>query len=339
MPYLKSFWFTFMLLSVMATGCNSSEGKESHPKYENLKGARKGMNTHNIGRFSFSIPAQMLPEVHTARIRDIEVSEFQWPNGSSTEASRASAWDDNLNAITKLKKPHGIKEIIIEQRCLNLSNLWSKAVFYYGNSALDDEGFWDVLLDAGGTGVWLKYNGLLKAREEMLQWVSAVAMAYHETKEGSLSQNSPGNFFYLKYGALNIPYKHQEKSYARFKDPSLVLDLGIEMRETHKVEPKDEGLLARTAAVIATGYATGVDVKRLRSKKRTVAGLEGEEEVDRMRDKYRTAISFGWRYAGKKDSGEHPEIVIRMESPDGKLEEKLKVWDAILDSIKPLYKQ
>ena len=46
-----------------------------------------------------------------------------------------------------------------------------------------------------------------------------------------------------------------------------------------------------------------------------------------------------WRYAGKKDSGEYPEIVLEMESPDGNLKEKLKIWDAILESMKPLYKK
>ena len=60
--------------------------------------------------------------------------------------------------------------------------------------------------------------------------------------------------------------------------------------------------MARTAAVIATGHATGVKIHRIRSKKRKVAGLEGEEEVDRMTDRYRTAISFGWRYEGKKET-------------------------------------
>ena len=41
--------------------------------------------------------------------------------------------------------------------------------------------------------------------------------------------------------------------------------------------------------------------------------------------------------AGEEDSGKRPEIQITMESADGALEEKIKVWDAILDSFKPKY--
>jgi hypothetical protein len=168
--------------------------------------------------------------------------------------------------------------------------------------------------------------------------MKSIANAYVPIPHSTVEPVSQPGVFFLEYGAIRLPYKIRESTYARFEGHPSSLKLEIEMTEAHVDEPEDEGLLARTAAIIATGYATGVDIRRLRSKKRKVAGLDGEEEVDRMTDSNRTAISFGWRYAGKKDSGEYPEIVIHMESPDGDVKEKLKIWDAILDSMKPLYK-
>jgi hypothetical protein len=47
-------------------------------------------------------------------------------------------------------------------------------------------------------------------------------------------------------------------------------------------------------------------------------------------------LSFTWLYTGKTDSGDAPKISIEMETPDGRAEEKMKVWDAILDSIQPV---
>ena len=38
----------------------------------------------------------------------------------------------------------------------------------------------------------------------------------------------------------------------------------------------------------------------------------------------------------EKDSGNYPEIRIRMDSPNGQLDEKLKLWDSILSSFKPV---
>ncbi len=43
-------------------------------------------------------------------------------------------------------------------------------------------------------------------------------------------------------------------------------------------------------------------------------------------------------YAGKKDSRVYPELLIEIEAKDGQLEEKRKLWDALLNSFKPVAK-
>jgi len=195
-------------------------------------------------------------------------------------------------------------------------------------------------MDSGKAGIWVKMRSGKNSEENIVKIYAAmknIVNAYSTITHSTVEPVSQPGIFFLEYGAIHLPYKIRESTNARFEGHPLGLKLEIEMTVTHTDEPKDEGLLARTAAVIATGYATGIHIDRIRSRKRTIAGFDGEEEVDRMTDSHRTAISFGWRYAGKKDSGEYPEIALRMESPDGELEEKLKIWDAILESMRPMY--
>ena len=141
----------------------------------------------------------------------------------------------------------------------------------------------------------------------------------------------------MRHGVINLPYLEQEKSYSRFEGHVLELKLEVEMSETQEVEKL--GVAERLAASIVTRFVPGVDVDRIRSRSRTAAGLKGEELVMRMSASgEETQIQFAWEYRGKADSGEYPEIQITMETPDGSLNEKLKVWDAILDSFKPMYR-
>ena len=94
--------------------------------------------------------------------------------------------------------------------------------------------------------------------------------------------------------------------------------------------------MERTTAAITSGFAAGVDIERVRSHKRVLSGITGEEEVDRMKSADDAKLSFAWIYNGKKDSGDYPEIEITMESKNSNLDEKLKLWDALLNSFKPV---
>lgn len=298
------------------------------------------MRTIPLGRFTIKLPPEMKSVARNSNLRSAEISESIWPDNADREKSRIDAFNLHQESIKKQPLPKGKMSRIIKIIDFTDINHWSKGILYYSDY-LGDQVKLDVLMDTGKVGTWLKMRSGKHSEEnidKICTAVKSIAKAYvsmpHSTFEPVFQ---PGGFF-LEYGAIHLPFKIRESTYARFEGHPLRFKLEIQMAETHTDEPKDEGLLARTAAVIATGYATGVNIDRLRSCKRKVAGLDGEEEVDRMTDSHRTAISFGWRYAGRKDSGEYPEIVIRMESPDGNLDEKLKIWDAILDSMKPLYK-
>ena len=77
-------------------------------------------------------------------------------------------------------------------------------------------------------------------------------------------------------------------------------------------------------------------VERVEPGNLQLAGLDGEEEVLSATAQGKTQLDFGWRFAGRKESGDYPKIRIRMETADGQLDEKLKLWDALLNSFKPV---
>lgn len=337
--WLSASFMAVMVCSIILFACHNGETKEKQ-RAQSLKsgGSKTLMRTYPMGRFSISVPVDFERISQSHRFRACTIDEFIWPQNTDHEQARLRIWNTRLAEINKLRKPRGVSKIIIEEKATPKAGQWIKSVYYYGNYAADDEGYWDLLIDAGPVGVLFKFDGLLEGKDELFNWVLSIAKAYRTYPPNNPSGLPPGNWFHTKYGAINLPFFEQEKTEARFYHRPLDMRLEIEMNETHTVEALDEGLIGRTTAVIATGYAGGVEIERIRSRKRMVAGLSGEEEIDRMTDKDGTELDFGWRYAGQKGSGEHPEILITIDTPDGNLDEKLQIWDAILDSFKPMYK-
>jgi hypothetical protein len=192
--------------------------------------------------------------------------------------------------------------------------------------------YWDVLLDTGRGGLWIKWRGLERSKDKMLGFSLDIARAYHPLN--STASPPKENAFYLEHGAIALPYLEQEETYARFEGHPL--DLKLEFKTTAVHQVSESGLIDRLAASLAMRFAPGVDVDKLRTGKRAVAGLNGEEVIFRGTQDGESELSFTWLYTGKTDSGDAPKISIEMETPDGRAEEKMKVWDAILDSIQPV---
>lgn len=216
-------------------------------------------------------------------------------------------------------------KIIIDEKEFSEVGKQAKGVLYYGDYMIEKRLFWDVLVDYGNTGLWLKIAGTNS--DKMIKNFSNILSNY---KLDTLANRTHGSF-YLKHGVIQLPYLEQESSYARFEGHPLDLRLEIEMSETHSVE--ESGPVERLAAALSSNFAPGVNVKKIRAGKKVVAGLLGEEIIVRMDDGDEPELHFGWEYTGKEDSGDHPMIQIEMESPDGKIDEKLKGWDAILNSM------
>lgn len=337
--FSKSFLATTVCLIILLD-CNNGESKQNQTVQSMKKGGSKStMNSYLIGRFSFDVPMDMYLSTQYGTIRSAEVSEFIWSESKNKEHAREEAFNARLAEVKKRNPPRNKNSAFIEVRDFTGMGKWVKGILYF-DGYLGDEVRWEFLVDEGPVGVWWKMRSGLNDPEnikKMIQSFSNVAKAYQLRNSGKLSALPSGHWFNLRYGSINLPYKIRESSKASFYYRPLELRLEIEMNDTHVAEAPEEGLIGRTTAVIATGYAGNVEIERIRSRKRQIAGLKGEEEVDRLSHQGKIELDFGWRYAGEKNSGERPEILITMESPDGNLDEKMKIWDAILDSFKPAY--
>ena len=302
------------------------------------------MGTYYIGRFSIAVPVDM-HEAKGSRSHELryeEVKEIMWPEGTSHENAREAEWKRFMAKIRELSPPKGKDNVIIRMRDFNNIGNWAKAVFYYNDEFDCNSGPWAFLMDSGPIGVWIKDNppGNVEAENKTDNAINSITNIGRSYR--TIYPNAPrpkGDWFYLKHGAINLPYLWQEKYYIRFEGHPLDLKIEIEMNMDSEYGIEKHGLIDKTNAVIASGYAAAANVKlkRIRSQKRDVAGMPGEEEIDKIADKDKKTLDFGWEYIGKENSGEYPTLRITMESPDGNLEEKLKIWDAVLDSMKPMF--
>lgn len=325
-------WLTVPTLLLTMLICAACQGGERKFQQNNRQGAKK-MITYPIGRFAIDIPAEMELEHQGQTIRYAQVEEVVWPSKVPREQAREAEWQRRLAEIQKLRRPEGVKDVVKDLSIFSEATKWSKGILYYGDYRDDQTFYWDLLVDAGEGGVWFKIYGL--SRDHMVKNLLNLDNAYDWRNPASVKLLK-GDGFNTRYGAVYLPYLEQESVTARFIGYSPEVKIKIKMKETHHAEPEGHNLLGRVAAVIATGYNVGVDINRIRSRKRRVAGLDGEEEIDRMKDQYKTVLSFAWRSPGKPDSGERPEILVTMESEDGQMDEKLQAWDAVLDSMRPL---
>ena len=293
------------------------------------------MKKYYMGRFALDVPVEMKQSIQSHSFRYVNFEEYVWPLTTTRDNARQIAWKRRLDEVSQLKKPRGEKVIIIKSIYDKESDRWLRGLLYYGNYVTSKEANWGMMIDAGTVGLWGEISGLVEYEDHMKKDLIEIIKAYRVRRPGNPG-NLVGNWYHLRYGSINMPYFEQEKTYSRFEGHPLDLKLEVEMNETHKVEKL--GVAERLAASIATRFAPGVSVDKIRSRSRTAAGLKGEELVMRMSASGEdTQIQFGWEYRGEVDSGERPEIQITMETPDGSLDEKLKVWDAILDSFKPMY--
>ena len=285
-----------------------------------------------IGRFTMDIPLNMKAAARSASIRDCELREIVWPTGIDSAATRISAWEKRLTEIQAMRVPRGEKQVIIEQKKLSDVGQGGHAVFYYGDGATNRMAFWDVLIDYNHSGLWIKSRARTELKESILNENIDIARAY---KPISPHYDPPQkNWFFLEHGAIMLPYLEQEETYARFEGHPLDVKLEVKTTAVHKVS--DSGLVDRLSASLAMNFAPGVDVDKLRTGKRTAAGLNGEEVIFRGTQNGESELSFTWLYTGQVDSGDAPKISIEMEASDGKVDEKLKLWDALLNSFKPI---
>ena len=280
------------------------------------------MKTYYMGRFAIDVPVEFKLAVQSHRFRLVEIEEY------SDIQDADQKWRNHLAKVEKMQKPKGVNKIVIKVQQFEAMGKWAKGVLYYSDYMTDKECNWDILVSYGSSAALFALKGRLDKQQSMLDWLQVVSRAYRP----ALGQRSVrSGQFHTKQGLIELPYKRQENTYARFEGPEEMV-LRLDIRETHKVE--EAGVMDRLAASLAVNFAPGVDVDKIRAGKRTVSGLAGQEIVTRLSDKEGKELFFAWDYQGKEDSGEHPEIKIGIECPDGNISEKLELWDKVVNSLR-----
>ena len=328
MRVLSKLLIAAMISLILCGYSDAAEKRTPHKPTGTTKGAQQGMKTYYMGRFAIDLPAEFQLEIQSQKIRYAEVSDFKWKERDRAK-ERESLWAQKIGEIQKLKLPKGRKQIIIEEKSLKGIGNWTKAVEYYGDQYAPNCVYWKILVDYGNVGIWLTLDG--EDNNLSIRNFTNI-LTHYQYGFDNLTKDS----FCLNHGRIELPYLEQEEIYARFAGP-MDMKLRIKMNETQKVE--EAGVLDRLVASLAMNFAPNVDVDKIRTGSRTVAGLPGQEIIIRGTVNDVSELFFAWDSPGREDSGEYPEIKIGLECPDGSLDEKTKIWDAVLDSFRPAYKR
>ena len=318
----------------MAQGCDNTRNSG--------KGVDVPMKSHYIGRFVIAVPTDMKPAVLTASLRYVKIDEILWPRDIVHEQARNAEWNKFMAHINELSPPIHTDKVVLRIEDFHGVCNWARGIFYHKNGDAADEATWSMLADTGMIALWLKGDSTLVEYEfssnRMADNIKNILRNYNARNVKNFVGQQLGNNFYLQHGRINLPYLEQEESYARFEGHplSLVLEIKMEMdvgyhRETVGLIEKTKGMLVQAA------IEPGISISKIRLDKRQVAGMKGEEAILRMSDKDKTTYMFIWEFNGREDSGEYPTTTIEMESPDGNRDEKIKIWDAVLDSMKPMF--
>ena len=302
------------------------------------------MKTHYIGRFSIAAPPDMRIAVRTASLRYVEIDEIVWPKDVNHEQARNTEWENFMKETKKLTPPDGTDKVILKVHKFPGVGKWNEGALYHKEGDDADEATWHLLMDTGSVGVWLSSRSTLLedeiASNRVANNISNIGKSYMVVNSNDMSRHPSDNRFFLQQGIVNLPYSAQEESYIRFEGHPLDLVLHIKMEMDVGYYRETGGLIDKTKELLTeAALRPGISISKIRLGKREVAGMKGEEAILRTSDADRKKLLFTWEFNGKEDSGEYPTTTIEMESPDGKLDEKIRIWDAVLDSMKPMFER
>jgi hypothetical protein len=331
---------------LLALGFMACMGRQADAQLE-TKGEIR-MKTYCIGRFSVDISEGMKEGRQSQSLMDRKITEIILPEDKD-EKKRflEEKWREIMDKADKHDKPKNKPTAIVQKRDFPEIGPWARGILFYENSS-GRSGNWILLIDKGKVAILFETpRGTLLDDDNLKNSINnhiGVANAYTVRDR---SQAPPrGDYFYMQNGVIALPFLWHERIYSNFinkglynYDPNYDY-IRIEMDSTFTGQKHT--VSDNMAATIESGFAfaKGVKVDRLRFEKRTVAGLEGQEELNRLADKEGKDFHFSWEHIARTDSGEAPGILISLKCPDnGDEKERLKIWDAVLNSMKPMYER
>lgn len=330
-------------LSVAAAAWAIDTYRISYPNREHaMTELTKTMRPYCIGRFLIEVPRQAKLEGLSQAIMGmgtIEVATnithatYELRAKDKEAALRAQPHEKEGTVLKDVWRPEGVDATFLTfrddkystEQFSMLAYLWREGqmlTFHYGASN----------------------DGIEKSKDELLRAFSKI-----EPRDNDQIPQSSGacidNAFVTGsgYRAESVGGTFEFPDY-----PRLTLAVSADVTE----RPDTEGLLARAARhkrAIDINYPD-MKVRALRSAKRTVNGLAGEELVqvvpadkgDPYRQGQGNSYTAVWESNGIAKSMEKPEVRISLNYDDGALEGKklteeqlLALWDAIVNSFRP----
>ena len=285
---------------------------------------------HCFGRFCVNLPAGMLRVHDQHEIREIGIDEKRWHNPGNRE--RVREFDSRIKAIEALatgKAAGAVQGKVISRHELETPKL--QAAIYQR----EDNPFvatWGALLSKGPVDAWLQYDSDFTAAADWPPALLEVAQAYRvsEVNPGAMRD---GGLFHLRFGAVALPYKIMEKSSVRFEYPALQIKLRISTDTLNEARPGSlKERLAANARLLGSG---GRDLRIQKNQLRLAAGMTGEESITRSDAPGLETLAFKWNYAGDGQAELKPRMVIEMDSAPGQDEQKLALWNRLLQSLRP----
>lgn len=318
------------LLIPLALSCSQS-GPKREPTVTQPPGP--DLVRQCIGRFCLDVPASISRAGEVYDVRGVALQEVAWAPGAKEPAQQA--WAAKLAEIEALKaereSPSDAKGTIFEERQVK-PNL--RAVFFC-RKGVAKYGTWSALLDAGASGAWLNMDSDMPRKEEALERVAEVAMAYRPTPPEQARPVPGKDWFYLGRGYVGLPFKTWESGEARFVGHPLKVELSVTIKTSFQADKR--GLMERfVAAIEKMGTSLSGAGIPVRNRKRRLAGVDGEEMIMRSSEGSRTNLFFLWNAPGKEGTASEPKIVIEMQTSADHPEEKTALWDGLLETLRPV---
>lgn len=319
----------FFMLAIFLAACQLFLGEKIMAKepQDNLS-----QSEIPLGRFTITVPPTLTLAASKYVVHHTRVSVLDWTKEENPQLARDAYWQGRLSHIKGLRKPKGVDDIIIEEKDFQTNTKWTKGVLYYSSYIYKKEVTWEVLQDFETHGVVYTIGGTIDRIDKINMALLEVMDSFKFIPADSVAPDTKGPKFQLINGVVKLPYIDDEQLYFRLENEDKSIKFEINMKVVHKVEKTN--IIERLSASLASNFAPGVSIDKIRTNQRAVAGLEGDEVVMRGTEDGDSSLSFAWRFNGEKKSAIAPRFSMEMETEDGNLEEKLELWDSLLDSIK-----
>jgi hypothetical protein len=116
-----------------------------------------------------------------------------------------------------------------------------------------------------------------------------------------------------------------------------IVDATLWMSTQTIAKPRDDGPLADPDADAQALAGSGVTLRSLHRRERTVAGLTGRDALAEVRAAAAPPrLMYRFFYGGTPGNASAPEVIIALDGPASERAELDRVWSGVLDSMRPV---